>query len=281
VLVSPSPQFSSHKSQMSRGQWRRRRTLSIIMKSSHRVFLTVCTAAVILNLVRNGVQEQLSVEEATATTTVTATMIHQEPNAPTTTSTPSRSDSAAPFVEPTTCQLGAAFPILNASSGCAMFYPAQFFSNDTVDTIRYERGFRRNRATFKVDGNPVIHLKRDDDATEQGIPESTSYLHIRKVGGSTMHYAFRKTKESSSSSLKGLHLALSWKMRNHQMGQIAYQRAWDEQVRHIMESQHAATTRDSTAPPVVFTYVRCPVERFLSATAQILKNPSRYQRWYR
>jgi hypothetical protein len=204
----------------------------------------------------------------------------------------SRVSPSIAFVDtPVACNLGAAYPIPNATA-CAIFYPARFFEAASQSDF-YESSFIGNRPVFEIEGNPVIHLERnkyrntnahagngnnnDKRMYSLGVPESITYLHNRKVGGSTMHSAFRLNKANSS---LGLHVTLSWKMRN-QMGLPVYHEAWNGKLSEIAASQHnEASETSSSSPAVVFTFVRCPVQRFLSAVGQLLSARHRFDRHF-
>jgi hypothetical protein len=194
------------------------------------------------------------------------------------------------FVDaPVACNLGAAYPIANATA-CAIFYPARFFAAAAAESDFYEIKYTGNRPVFEIEGTPVIHLERNQqhrNANAVGVPESITYLHNRKVGGSTMHSAFRLNKKNFNGSL-ALHVALSWKMR-HQMGMSAYHEAWNGKLSNIVASQQhnmnmgsatASETASSSSPAVVFTFVRCPVQRFLSAVGQLLSARHRFERHF-
>jgi hypothetical protein len=199
------------------------------------------------------------------------------------------------FVDaPVACNLGAAYPIANATA-CAIFYPARFFAAAAAESDFYEISFISNLPVFEIEGTPVIHLERNQqhrNANAVGVPESITYLHNRKVGGSTMHSAFRLNKKNFNGSL-ALHVALSWKMR-HQMGMAAYHEAWNGKLSKIVASQQhnsnmnmgnanataSETASSSSSPAVVFTFVRCPVHRFLSAVGQLLSARHRFERHF-
>jgi hypothetical protein len=213
------------------------------------------------------------------------TLIHDEEHkTKKTPSVMSASRSNVSFVERAACNLGATYPIPNATT-CALFYPARFFAAAATESEFYESSFTGNRQIFESEGNPVISMERNKDAVDNnGVPESITYLHNRKVGGSTMHWAFRKREETDSLGLE-LHVALAWRMRN-EMGIAAYHEAWNRKLQMIVASQQHAmanTNNDATtsmAPAVVFTFVRCPVQRFLSAVGQLLSARHRFQRHF-
>jgi hypothetical protein len=199
---------------------------------------------------------------------------------------------------PVPCNLGAAYPIANATMACAIFYPARFFaaasaaasaSDDSVQF--YESSYSGNRPVFDIEGTPVIHLERNNNIQPEhtvGVPKSITYLHNRKVGGSTMHAAFRLNKKNyNGSGSLALHVTLSWKMRN-EMGMAAYHEAWNSKLSEIVASQRhnnataseTASSSSSSPAAVVFTFVRCPVQRFLSAVGQLLSARHRFERHF-
>jgi hypothetical protein len=101
---------------------------------------------------------------------------------------------------PVACNLGVDYPIPNTTA-CAIFYPARLTGSKFYET-RYP-GHQQ-----------VVHLRRKEDTVNDThiVPESITYLHNRKVGGTKMHAAFIE-----ANGTLGLDVALSWSMPK-QMG---------------------------------------------------------------
>lgn len=247
------------------------------MVSAKRAFASFSCIAAVIGIFLNSTRQNLQESEVVLATTATgARMTEASP-------TSSLPAPHRPFVSTAPCSFGS-YPIPNVTH-CVTFFPARFFSNDSNDTVFYDESFRHNQAVFGADGNPIIHMEPTDKAAT-AVPTSLSYLHVRKVGGSTMHWAFRPEPATATavllSNLPDMDkVTLSWYMRNHKMGDAAYNKAWESKLVDIVESQKAATLDMPHVhgyPAVVFTFVRCPVERYLSAIGQLLKSRPRFDR---
>lgn len=151
-------------------------------------------------------------------------------------------------------------------TACRYFRPYTFFWDEdgagSTFADDYERLGGKNK---NLPAMTALSWWKDDD--ELTLPHNMSFIHVHKCGGTTVKAILAQTKNKLSDKSKKRHASLN----NYKYsfgGGSSEQKERNQQRRqnHIEEMTNLQLSADA----VVFSFVRDPIERFVSAVQQVM-----------
>jgi hypothetical protein len=148
----------------------------------------------------------------------------------------------------------------------AVFYPFQFFQQPKH--AHFLKDFERNRDYYRDTSYMIIGDNYENIASSTGNISTgfSIYYHIHKVGGTTMSNSFDNHPN----------VDIYYFLRRRAMGGREKFLSVYRQLLERLTSNGGQQSSSSSSHPVLFTYIRDPVLRFLSCVGEML-GPQKYK----